>query len=309
MCSFANVCSFRGSGDTCCQTLVKGAVEFLGTFLFSLAVCLTVNARGLFTEPAALGIGFALATLVFTWGHISGGHFNPAVTTACWVAGAVGVVTWAIYVPLQILGGILGGVVAAAVATETATFPANWPLFSAEGHEEGLLTEFLFTFLLCTAVLNTACTVSRKYEDNSFFGLAIGLVVLVGVLMTINGTQGASSGAFNPAIFLGANTGAKVFTKRKSIDTVLPDVEAKYWVAFLGLEFLAAILAGLFFALTEQTVAASSAVVQTSDSEEYTTEAIQEQTGGGYVRGTVVEEVQMQQTNPGMYTRPAPQGY
>ena len=72
--------------------------EFIGTFVF-LTVILTTG--------QALPIGLALAAAIYFGGSISGGHFNPAVSTMMLIKGAIGVETWIAYVIAQILGGIL----------------------------------------------------------------------------------------------------------------------------------------------------------------------------------------------------------
>lgn len=72
--------------------------EFIGTFIF-LAVILTTG--------QAFPIGLALAVVIYFGGNISGGHFNPAVSTMMLIKGSIGIETWIGYVIAQVLGGIL----------------------------------------------------------------------------------------------------------------------------------------------------------------------------------------------------------
>lgn len=72
--------------------------EFIGTFVF-LVVILTTG--------QAFPIGLALAVAIYFGGSISGGHFNPAVSTMMLAKGAIGVETWIAYVIAQVLGGLL----------------------------------------------------------------------------------------------------------------------------------------------------------------------------------------------------------
>src|SRR5271154_5703701 len=168
----------------------KYVAEFIGTFFLVLTVGCTVigNGAGPF---APLAIGSALMVMVFAGGHISGGHFNPAVTLGVWLRGKCEAKDVAPYMTFQIMGGVLaalvvkflkgGGVVA---PLHPATVPA-------------LLAEFLFTFALVYVVLNVAT--AKGTSGNSFYGLAIGFTVLVGAFSVGN----ISGGAFNPAIAVG----------------------------------------------------------------------------------------------------------
>src|ERR1700675_4593027 len=165
----------------------KYIVEFIGTFFLVLTVGCTVigNGAGAF---APLAIGSALMVMVFAGGHISGGHFNPAVTLGVWLRGKCAAKDVAPYMISQIIGAVLaafavkflkGG--AAVTPLQPATFPA-------------LLAEFLFTFALVYVVLNTAT--AKGTSGNSFYGLAVGFTVLVGAFSVGN----MSGGAFNPAV-------------------------------------------------------------------------------------------------------------
>ena len=171
--------------------LKKCLVEFIGTyfFVFTIGCALFPNGRGAFPP---LAIGFALMVLVYMGGAISGGHFNPAVSLSASIRGALKWKDLLPYIVSQFAGGALGAM--------TAGYLVAIPPYSAEASYSimpMMICEFLFTFLLCYVVLQVAT--SKKTEGNSYYGLAIGSVVLVGLLSTI----GTCYGAFNPAVALG----------------------------------------------------------------------------------------------------------
>lgn len=171
----------------------KYLVEFIGTFFLLLAVyCCVVGGAGKF---APIGIGTALMVMIYAGGHISGAHYNPAVTLAVWLRGKVSAMDVPWYILAQLLGGVLAVLAGKAlvgnpaVAAKTASFvPA-------------LLAEFLGTFALCYVILNVAT--SKGTEGNSFYGLAIGLTVTA----MAYAVGGISGGAFNPAVAVAGSFG------------------------------------------------------------------------------------------------------
>ena len=168
----------------------KYVAEFIGTFFLVLTIGCTIIGHG--AGPLApLAIGSALMVMVFAGGHISGGHFNPAVTLGVWLRGKCETKDVAPYMIFQIMGAVLAGLVvkffkggAAVVPLQPETVPA-------------LLAEFLFTFALVYVMLNVAT--AKGTSGNSFYGLAIGFTVLVGAFSVGN----ISGGAFNPAVATG----------------------------------------------------------------------------------------------------------
>jgi len=168
----------------------KYIVEFIGTFFLVLTVGCTVigNGAGMF---APLAIGSVLMVMIFAGGHISGGHFNPAVTLGVWLRGKCEATDVAPYMLSQVIGAVLGAITAKflkGAAAVTPLRPATVP---------ALLAEFLFTFALVYVVLNTAT--DKDTSGNSFYGVAIGFTVLVGAYCVGN----ISGGAFNPAVAVG----------------------------------------------------------------------------------------------------------
>jgi aquaporin Z len=168
----------------------KYVTEFLGTFVFVFTVCSAVLSK---TPFGALGIGLILAALVFAGGHISGGHYNPAVSLAVFLRGKLGQADVLPYMAAQLVGGAL-----AALAARLA-FTVHPVAMHASGRQltGALIAEFVFTFALCFTVLNVAT--SKDHPNNSFYGLAIGLVVAAGGIAV----GSLSGGVFNPAIAFG----------------------------------------------------------------------------------------------------------
>jgi aquaporin Z len=171
--------------------LKKCLVEFIGTFFLILTVGCSVFSNGSGVIPA-IAIGFALMVMVYAGGHVSGAHYNPAVSLACAIRGALDWKDIAPYWIAQLLGGGLAGLLVTSLVVVT---PAEeQTVFYTRVL---LICEVLFTFALCYVVLHTAT--AKKTEGNSYYGLAIGATVTVGAFAT----AGTCFGAFNPAVALG----------------------------------------------------------------------------------------------------------
>jgi aquaporin Z len=169
----------------------KYLVEFIGTFFLVFTVGSTVIAPGA-GAMAPIAIGASLMVMIFAGGHISGGHFNPAVTLAVWIRGKCDsrdvVPYWAAQAAAALVAAWLVGRFKMAGAAMPLAMASWKPPFMAE---------FLFTFALCWVVLNVAT--SRGTAGNSFYGLAIGMTVMVGAYAV----GPVSGGAFNPAVATG----------------------------------------------------------------------------------------------------------
>ena len=165
-------------------------VEFLGTFFLVLTVGLVVQ-NGSAGPAGPLAIGSALMIMVYAGGHISGGHYNPAVTLAVWIRGRTSGRDVPGYVGAQLIAAVLAAAAVHYLITETPTPPV------AFDSGRVLLAEFLFTFALAWVVLNAATATATA--GNSFYGLAIGFTVTVGAYAV----GPISGGAFNPAVAVG----------------------------------------------------------------------------------------------------------
>ncbi len=164
--------------------------EFIGTFFLVLTIGLTVI-PGNAGVIAPLAIGSVLMVMVYAGGHISGAHYNPAVTLAVLMRGRCPISEVPIYLAAQFAGAAAAAFIAMfMVGSGTATETIDVP--------KALIAEFLFTFALAYVVLNVAT--AKGTSGNSFYGLAIGFIVLVGAFSV----GSISGGAFNPAVAIGA---------------------------------------------------------------------------------------------------------
>jgi aquaporin Z len=169
----------------------KYIAEFIGTFFLVLTIgCTGIGAGAGVIAP--LAIGAALMVMVFAGGHISGGHYNPAVTLGVLIRGKVNGADVVPYMVAQLLGAAIAAVgVTKFLRAGVAVTPISPNIGPA------LLAEFLFTFALVYVVLNAAT--AEGTSGNSFYGLAIGMTVMTGAFAVGD----ISGGAFNPAVALG----------------------------------------------------------------------------------------------------------
>jgi aquaporin Z len=200
----------------------KYIAEFIGTFFLVLTIgCTGIGAGSGVIAP--LAIGAALMVMVFAGGHISGAHYNPAVTLGVLLRGKLKAADVLPYMISQLL--------AAAAAAATVKFlragVAVTPMAPNVG--PALLAEFLFTFALVYVVLNSAT--AEGTSGNSFYGLAIGMTVMTGAFAVGD----ISGGAFNPAVADGiSNLGLSNWTN--------------IWI-YLAANFGAAVVAAIVFNL------------------------------------------------------------
>ena len=171
----------------------KYVMEFIGTFFLVFTVGMTVIEPGA-GALAPLAIGSALMVMVYAGGHISGGHYNPAVTLSVLVRGRVSSKDAVTYMIVQIVAGLVAALIVGFLKGGVSVAPIQHDVVNS------LIAEFLFTFALCFVVLNTAT--AKATEGNSYFGLAIGITVMVGAYAV----GGISGGAFNPAVAFGISS-------------------------------------------------------------------------------------------------------
>jgi aquaporin Z len=174
---------------------VKYAVEGIGTFFLVFTVGAAVGSG---SPLAPLGIGAVLMVMVYAGGHLSGGHYNPAVTMAVLVRGRISLRNAVAYWIVQFGAGLLAAVVVRTVVDPTRMATSAAMTLTGRTLLAAFVVELLFTFALCYVVLNVAT--SKHHPDNSFYGLAIGFTVVAGALAV----GAISGGAFNPAVSLGA---------------------------------------------------------------------------------------------------------
>jgi aquaporin Z len=198
----------------------KYAVEALGTFFLVFTVGASVRGG---SSLAPLAIGAVLMVMIYAGGHISGAHYNPAVSMAVLVRGRITFGEAVGYWVAQLVAGVVAALVVRAVVDpgQVKTLTLSGP-----GIADAFAVELLFTFALAYVVLNVAT--SKDHPDNSFYGLAIGFTVLAGAVAV----GGISGGAFNPAVVLGG-----------AVMGLFP------WTAllYLAAQLLAGVAAGLAF--------------------------------------------------------------
>ena len=169
----------------------KYITEFIGTFFLVLTVGLTVLGE---SPLAPLAIGSSLMIMVYMGGHVSGGHYNPAVSLAVLLRGKMASAgEFAMYVVSQCVGAVAAALVVYAILGRTFA-PAPAATATVTG---AVMIEVLYTFALALVVLNAAVAV--KTLGNSFYGLAIGFTIVVAAFAG----GPISGGAFNPAVGLG----------------------------------------------------------------------------------------------------------
>jgi aquaporin Z len=170
----------------------KYLAELIGTFFLVFTIGITVTTMN---SLAPLAIGGVLMVMIYAGGHVSGGHFNPAVTLAVLIRGRISATDATGYVVAQFVGGLLAAVTARWIVSghDVSTLT-----LSGRGIATAFAAEALFTLALAYVVLNVAT--SRSHPVNSFYGLAIGGTVAVGAV-TVGSISG---GAFNPAVAVSA---------------------------------------------------------------------------------------------------------
>lgn len=167
--------------------------EFIGTFFLVLVIGLTNIEPGA-GMLAPLAIGLTLMVMVYAGGHISGAHYNPAITFAVWMRGKCATKDVLPYIIAQVIAAVIAGLVVGYFKAGAVITPM------APDTMKALLNEFLFTFALSYVVLNVAT--SKKTAGNSYYGLAIGFTVVAAALAG----GGISGGVYNPAVAVGLIT-------------------------------------------------------------------------------------------------------
>jgi aquaporin Z len=200
----------------------KYVTEFIGTFFLVLTVGMTVI--GGLGNFAPIAIGSALMVMIFAGGHISGAHYNPAVTAAVLVRGRITVTDALAYILFQIAAACLAALVVNYLLQDTALVAEE-----LKDPVRALIAEIIGTFALAYVVVNVAT--AKGTSNNSFYGLAIGFTVLT----MAYAVGGLSRGAFNPAVAVGI-----------SIMNIAPWGEI--WIYIVGC-FGGGLLAGIVFRL------------------------------------------------------------
>ncbi len=173
--------------------MAKYLTEFIGTFFLVATIGFTVIAPGA-DHMAPLAIGAALMVMIFAGGHVSGAHYNPAVTLAVYLRGRCPAADIIPYWIAQIAGAAIAAMIVLFMKVNGNPMVTPMELDVTKA----LVAEFLYTFALCYVVLNVAT--AKGTSGNPTYGLAIGFTVLTGAYAV----GGVSGGAFNPAVAVGA---------------------------------------------------------------------------------------------------------
>ena len=166
----------------------KLITEFIGTFFLTLTIC-TAAAFGTAGSHAPFAIASTLMVMIYAGGHVSGAHYNPAVTISIYLRGACDKSDVAPYIASQVAAGVAAALVASNLLVPEGDVA---PLIMDTG--PAMAAELMFTFALAYVILNVAT--SESTEGNGYYGAAIAFVVLAGAL-TVGSISGAS---FNPAV-------------------------------------------------------------------------------------------------------------
>ena len=203
----------------------KLTTEFIGTFFLSLTIC-TAAVYGSAGDYAPFGIAATLMVMIYAGGHISGAHYNPAVTVSIYLRGACEKDEVLPYIASQVIAAV-----SAAIIVESLLFPDALSPEMADLGTDAVVAELLFTFALAYVILNVATTESTS--GNGYYGAAIALVVLAGAI-TVGSISLAS---FNPAV-----TSALIVSGKLAL--------ADSWMHFVP-QFVGAIMATYVYKSTQ----------------------------------------------------------
>tara|TARA_B100000530_G_scaffold83730_1_gene50898 strand:+ start:145 stop:777 length:633 start_codon:yes stop_codon:yes gene_type:complete len=203
----------------------KITTEFIGTFFLSLTIC-TAAVYGSAGEYAPFGIAATLMVMIYAGGHISGAHYNPAVTVSIYLRGACEKDEVLPYIASQVIAAV-----SAAIVVENLLRPDELSPVAFELGTDAVVAELLFTFALAYVILNVATTESTS--GNGYYGAAIALVVLAGAI-TVGSISLAS---FNPAV-----TSALIVSGKLTL--------ADSWMHFVP-QFIGAVLATYVYKSTQ----------------------------------------------------------
>ena len=203
----------------------KLTTEFIGTFFLSLTIC-TAAVYGSAGDYAPFGIAATLMVMIYAGGHISGAHYNPAVTVSIYLRGACDKDEVLPYIASQLIAAV-----SAAIVVENLLRPDELSPVAFELGTDAVVAELLFTFALAYVILNVATTESTS--GNGYYGAAIALVVLAGAI-TVGSISLAS---FNPAV-----TSALIVSGKLTL--------ADSWMHFVP-QFVGAVMATYVYKFTQ----------------------------------------------------------
>ncbi len=212
-------------------------IEFIGTFFLVFVIALTTNDPQIWaaggTPFAPFAIGSTLMVMVYMGMHVSGAHYNPAITLAVLLIKRINGKDAIAYMVFQMLGAVAAGLMFYFVLDRSMGAPQ--PLQGFAYNFKPMVVELLFTFALTLVVLNTC--ISKRTEGNSYYGIAIGFTILAAYYAA----QKITGGAFNPAVGAGPTI----------VHAMIGGGSLTYLWIYLAGPFLGGILGALVFRMTE----------------------------------------------------------
>jgi len=192
------------------DTWRRSFVELIGTFTLVFAGAGTIMAVGpqadAGTLEVALASGLAIAVMVSAVGHISGGHFNPAITFGFMLTRRISLLLGLAYWVAQMAGAVLAALLLRWIFPEAIRDATNLgaPAVRVIDIGPALVVEALLTFFLVWVVF--AMTADPRSTYSSIAGLAIGLVIVVDMLMgySLTGAAMNPARAFGPELVSGS---------------------------------------------------------------------------------------------------------
>jgi MIP family channel proteins len=215
------------------DTLRRAVAEMVGAFTLTFIGAGAAAASGAISDPSLIGVaianGLAIGVMVCALGHISGGHFNPAVTFGFLIAGKIKAGLAAVYWIAQFGGAALAALLVKLLLPNVITSAVNLGV-PALGHgvnaSSGFLLEAILTFFLVFVIFGAAVDARNQFSVTA--GLAIGLTIAIDVL------------------FGGPFTGAAMNPSRAFGPQLVGDHWANGWVWYAGPLLGAAVAAGLY---------------------------------------------------------------
>ncbi|MGI4742311.1 MAG: aquaporin Z [Janthinobacterium lividum] len=231
-------------------------VEFLGTFWLVLGGCGSAVLAAAFPHVGigllgvSLAFGLTVLTMAFAFGHISGGHFNPAVTVGLWLAGRQGPRFVLPYIAAQVVGATAGAGLLYVIASGSPAYSLATNGLAANGYGAGspgsftlvaaLVTEVVMTMMFLFIILGATDRRAAKGFGPLAIGLGLTLIHLISIPVTNTSVNPARS--TGPALFVGglALEQLWLFWLAPLLGAAIAGLTYRYLTGAEGLESIAA---------------------------------------------------------------------